>query len=328
MSNKIEKNYVQYRNEKSVYVNGKNIRFSRFISDLEKQIRKGRCASFDKTKDGYKYQLLEISAGYEHVNYEVEIGSNTDSDLNIEMNRLCVLANSDAIKKKYAKFKKDVYTKPKHIIGRNFIDNLSSLIGVMGLALPAFYLLGLITSILGFTALGAIMGNSGLFLPGLFKIAGALEPIVLGISALSILYTITATTIMSIKEIIDNEKHLYESKEKERNRVQKELEKEKTKKSELTKEQSVNKDKVVSKKCVPVTTNEHNAVVSFLGQRYRELEVKRNNLIVNGASREQIEDVTNEMNAIVYKVNSMMGLDNSVHTSSGPVSGPVRKLNK
>ena len=77
-----------------------------------------------------------------------------------------------------------------------------------------------------------------------------------------------------------------------------------------------------------VTNKEHNAVVSFLRQRYRELEVKRNDLIISGANREQIEDVTNEMNAIVYKVNSMMGLDNSVHTSNGPVSGPVRKLRK
>lgn len=270
--------------------------------------------------------MLEIGAGYEHVNYEVEIGSNVNSGLNVEMNRLCVLANSDVMKKKYARFKKDVYTKPKHIIFRNFIENLSSLIGVIGLALPAFYLLGLITSIVGFTALGAVMGNSGLFLPGLFKIAGALEPIILGISGLSILYTVISTAVMSIKEMIDNENHPYE--EKEHNKVQKELEKEKTKKNEVVKEHSVNKDKVVSKKCIPVTNKEHNAVVSFLGQRYRELEEKRNNLIVSGASRELIEDVTNEMNAIVYKVNSMMGLDNSVHTSSGPVSGPVRKLNK
>ena len=69
-------------------------------------------------------------------------------------------------------------------------------------------------------------------------------------------------------------------------------------------------------------------VTTFLGQRYRELEEKRNKLIISGASREQIEDVTNEMNAIVYKVNSMMGLDNGVHTSSGPISGPVHKLKK
>lgn len=323
---KIEKNYVQYRNENCVYVNGKNVRFNRFISDLERQIRKGRCASFDKTKDGYKYQLLEIGAGYEHVNYEVEIGSNVNSDLNVEMNRLCVLANSEGMKKKYTRFKKDVYTKPKHIIFRNFIENLSSLIGVIGLALPAFYLLGLITSIAGFTALGAVMGNSGLFLPGLFKIAGALEPMVLGISGLSILYTVISTAVMSIKEMIDNENHPYEEREKERNKVQKELEKEKTKKNEAVREQSVSKNKVTSKKCVPVTNKEHNAVVSFFGQRYRELEAKRNNLIVSGASKEQIEDVTNEMNAIVYKVNSMMGLDNSVHTSSGSISGPVRKL--
>lgn len=66
----------------------------------------------------------------------------------------------------------------------------------------------------------------------------------------------------------------------------------------------------------------------ILGQRYRELEEKRNKLIISGASREQIEDVTNEMNAIVYKVNSMMGLGNGVHTSNGPISGPVHKLKK
>lgn len=322
MSEKIEKNYVQYKNEKSVYVNGKRVNFERFISDLEKKIRKGRCSSFNVTGKGYSYQLLDTD--YAYSDYEVEIYKNLESDLNAEMNRLCWLANSEVMKKRYAKFKKDIYTKPKHIIFRNFIEHISDPFGLMLFIVPTGYIVSLTLAFAAITAIGSLMGNSVLFWAGFFKVVGVLNYPAAIATTLSALYTLFGTGVMSLKEMIDNDNYPYDEREKKKEQIKKEQVKEKTKKNEVTKVQGDNKNKVVSKKYVPVQTKEHTAVVSYLGQKYRELEAKRNKLIISGASREQIEDVTNEMNAIVYKVNSMMGLDNSVHTSNGP----VRKLNK
>lgn len=324
MGKKVEKNYVQYKNEKSVYVNGKSVNFERFISDLEKKIRKGRCSSFNVIDKGYSYQLLGTDSFYAYSDYEVEIYKNLESDLNAEMNRLCLLANSEVMKKRYAKFKKDIYTKPKHIIFRNFMENISEPLGMMAFILPVCYTASLILAFASITAIGSLMGNSVLFWPGFFKVVGVLNYPVITTMTLSALYTLIKTSVMSLKEMNDNDNYPYEEREKKKDQIKKEQVKEKTKKNEVTKTQGINKNKTGSIKYVPVQTKEHSAVISYLGQKYRDLEAKRNKLIISGASKEQIEDVTNEMNAIVYKVNSMMGLDNSVHTSNGP----VRKLNK
>lgn len=329
MNKKIEKNYVQYRDENTVYVNGKSVSLEKFTSNLEKEIRKGRCSSFNASRNGYSYQLLDTI--YTYSNYEVEIGANADSDLNIEMNRLYTLANSKPMKKRYAKRKKDMYTKPKHIILRNLVDSVVSPAGAITFIVPTYYLISLVALTVGFTALGAILGNSVLFLPGLFKITGVLNYAVVGAAALGALYIAARTGIKSVKEIIDNENYPYEEREAERARIKKEQEEkvkkqeiEVAKKCEVTRTQNINKNNTINKKYEPVMSQDEKNIISYLGQQYRELEKERNKLIVTGGNATRIKELANEMNAIVYKVNSMMELDNSVYTSSGP----VRKLSK
>ena len=62
--------------------------------------------------------------------------------------------------------------------------------------------------------------------------------------------------------------------------------------------------------------------MSFLKEKYGELEQKRIELINNGGSRDEIAQVVNEMNAVVYKTNSLIsGLDKTEKTvEEKPVS--------
>lgn len=193
-------------------------------------------------------------------------------------------------------------------------------------ACPIGFGISIFVALIVAMTLGTIAGNPFMHMYDLAVIVKLFALTTLAVFLASDLYVLCRTAIKSIKEI-KNVKKEQEKLKREEERV-KIISKSKEKELARLKANEVTRSKNVTKKYALVSDKEQHMVVTFLAQRYRELEVKRNNLIVNEASREQIEDVTNEMNAIVYKVNSMMGLDNSVHTSSGPVSGPVRKLNK
>lgn len=316
--------YVQCKDNDNVYVDGKRIKLEKFVSKLEKAIIKGECDYFTKDDMGYRYCLLKDN--YRHCDYKVDLDGNNDSTLGHEMNRLCKLANSEAMEKINKKKWKDINTKPKYIFLRNLHESQNTPIGMFRFACPIGFSISMLVCLIVAVTLGVIAGNPLMYMYDLVVIGKLFALTTLAVFLASDLYVLCRTVIKSIKEKKNIEKDQEKlKKDEERAKIIKQI-----KEKELVKQKTneVNKRKNATKKYTSVSDKEQHMVATFLGQRYRELEVKRNNLIVNGASREQIEDVTNEMNAIVYKVNSMMGLDNSVHTSSGPVNGPVRKLNK
>ena len=316
--------YVQCKDNDNVYVDGKRITLEKFVSKLEKAIRKGECDYFAKDDIGYRYCLLKHI--YRYCDYKVDLNGDNSSDFRIEMDRLYKLANSEVMVKRNKKKWKDINTKPKYIFLRNLDESQNTTIGMFRFACPIGFGISILVALIVAVTLGTIAGNPFMHMYDLVVIGKLFALTTLAVFLASDLYVLCRTVIKSIKEKKNIEKDQEKLKrEEERAKIIKQI-----KGKELVKQKTneVNKRKNATKKYTSVSDKEQHMVVTFLGQRYRELEVKRNNLIVNGASREQIEDVTNEMNAIVYKVNSMMGLDNSVHTSSGPVSGPVRKLNK
>lgn len=316
--------YVQCKDNDNVYVDGKRITLEKFVSKLEKAIRKGECDYFAKDDIGYRYCLLKHI--YRYCDYKVDLNGDNSSDFRIEMDRLYKLANSEVMVKRNKKKWKDINTKPKYIFLRNLHESQDTTIGMFRFACPIGFGISILVALIVAVTLGTIAGNPFMHMYDLVVIGKLFALTTLAVFLASDLYVLCRTAIKSIKEKKNIEKDQEKLKrEEERAKIIKQI-----KGKELVKQKTneVNKRKNATKKYTSVSDKEQHMVVTFLGQRYRELEVKRNNLIVNGASREQIEDVTNEMNAIVYKVNSMMGLDNSVHTSSGPISGPVRKLNK
>lgn len=105
--------YVQCSDNGDVYVDGKRIKLEKFVSKLEKAIRKGECDYFTKDDIGYRYCLLKDN--YRHCDYKVDLNGRNDGDFNSEMNRLYKLANSEVMEKRNKKKWKDINTKPKYI---------------------------------------------------------------------------------------------------------------------------------------------------------------------------------------------------------------------
>lgn len=316
--------YVQCNDDGDVYVDGKRTKLEKFVSKLEKAIRKGECDYFAKDDIGYRYCLLKHI--YRYCDYKVDLNGDNSSDFRIEMDRLYKLANSEVMVKRNKKKWKDINTKPKYIFLRNLHESQDTTIGMFRFACPIGFGISMLVALIVAVTLGTIAGNPFMHMYDLAVIVKLFALTTLAVFLASDLYVLSRTTIKSIKEI-KNVKKEQEKLKREEERV-KIINKSKEKELARLKTNEVTRSKNVTKKYALVSDKEQHMVATFLRQRYRELEEKRNKLIISGASREQIEDVTNEMNAIVYKVNSMMGLDNSVHTSSGPISGPVRKLNK
>lgn len=48
-------------------------------------------------------------------------------------------------------------------------------------------------------------------------------------------------------------------------------------------------------------------------------KIRMKSLVASGGKKEKIEELTVEMNSIAYEYNYIMGFDNNMQTSSGPV---------
>lgn len=306
--------YVQCSDNGDVYVDGKRIKLEKFVSKLEKAIRKGECDYFTKDDIGYRYCLLKDN--YRHCDYKVDLNGGNDGDFNSEMNRLYKLANSEVMEKRNKKKWKDINTKPKYIFLRNLHESKNTLIGMFRFACPVGFSISILVGLIVAMTLGVIAGNPLMYMYDLVVYGKLCALVTLAVFLASDLYVLCRTAIKSIKEMKSIKKEQEKLKrEEERAKVIKEI-----KEKELARQKTseVTKSKNASKKCTSVSVQEQKNAILYLKQQYRKLEAERNQLIATGGSKEKIKRLANEMNSIVYECNSIMGHDN-VQTSDGPV---------
>lgn len=299
--------YVKYKNNETVYVNGREVKLDKYISKLEKSILKGTCEYFRKDETGYKYKLLKNN--YKHYEYIVNLDS-SDNKFNQEMNRLYNLSNSEDISKKYDKNTKDIQTNPKHIILRNLYESIKTKFGLLTIGAPFGWALSMLVACSYILMLGIAFGNPILYTPLLVTLSKVLSIISLSLFVSSCLYVFLRTVKKSIKEIEKQENNKDKSKEnieviswvKEKEQVEK-----------------VTKSEKVSKNYVSVVNAEESKATMYLKERYSELSKERNRLIKNNGSKDRIEELTNEMKAILYRYNSVTNREDKTNTCDGPV---------
>lgn len=294
---------IKFKNEKSLFIGDNDdvaVKAERITKKIEKYIRKGRCAKADKTDDGYNFNILDYDYSYQ--DYHIEVGEHTNSEYARESERLYKLANTKEMKKKFIKTEKDIYTKPSKIFKRNFSELLDGYSDLFILTLGASAILSLFLTL----PVGICFDFS---LPVSILISGS--PLIAQLST----FLAGIPLVNTIKELKQNKKS--KNKNDDESKVDNKTTKvEKTKKEELSQERTLN----VVKENIPVVnsdykeelnkTSKEKLVMSFLKEKYGELEQKRIELINNGGSRDEIAQVVNEMNAVVYKTNSLIsGLD-------------------
>ncbi len=303
---------IKFKNEKSLFIGDNDdvaVKAERITKKIEKYIRKGRCAKADKTDDGYNFNILDYDYSYQ--DYHIEVGEHTNSEYARESERLYKLANTKEMKKKFIKTEKDIYTKPSKIFKRNFSELVDGYSDLFILTLGASAILSLFLTL----PVGICFDFS---LPVSILISGS--PLIAQLST----FLAGIPLVNTIKELKQNKKsnkkddEVPESDEEEKANVKK----------ELSQERTLN----VVKENIPVVnsdykeelnkTSKEKLVMSFLKEKYGELEQKRIELINNGGSRDEIAQVVNEMNAVVYKTNSLIsGLDKTEKTvEEKPVS--------
>ncbi len=304
---------IKFKNEKSLFIGDNDdvaVKAERVTKKIEKYIRKGRCAKADKTDDGYNFNILDYDYSYQ--DYHIEVGEHTNSEYARESERLYKLANTKEMKKKFIKTEKDIYTKPSKIFKRNFselVDGYSDLF-ILTLGMSA------ILSLLLVIPVAVALDASASWLV-------AASPMIIQLST----FLAGIPLVNTIKELKQNKKS--KNKNDDESKVDNKTTKvEKTKKEELSQERTLN----VVKENIPVVNNGYKEelgkttnkkmVISFLKEKYGELEQKRLELISNGGSKDEIAQVVNEMNAVVYKTNSLIsGLDKTEKTvEEKPVS--------
>lgn len=288
---------IKFKNEKSLFIGDNDdvaVKAERITKKIEKYIRKGRCAKADKTDDGYNFNILDYDYSYQ--DYHIEVGEHTNSEYARESERLYKLANTKEMKKKFIKTEKDIYTKPSKIFKRNFSELVDGYSDLFILTLGASAILSLLLVIPVAVALDA----SASWLV-------AASPMIIQLST----FLAGIPLVNTIKELKQNKKsnkkddEVPESDEEEKANVKKV-------KKELSQERTLN----VVKENIPVVnsdykeelnkTSKEKLVMSFLKEKYGELERKRIELINNGGSRDEIAQVVTEMNAIVYRTNSLI----------------------
>lgn len=287
---------IKFKNEKSLFIGDKVVKVNRFTKMFEKYIRKGRCAKADKTDDGYDFKLLD--ADYTYQDYHVEVGGYANSEYARESERLYKLANTKAMKNKFAKTEKDIYTKPSKIFKRNLSKSFGDGSGLFTLTFGISAILSLLLAI----PVGVILDS---YYPANMLVAGS--PLIAQLST----FLVGIPLVNTIKELIKNKKsnkkddEVPESDEEEKKSIKK------AKKEELGQERTLNvvEEKNItknnSKEQLARTSNEK-MVISFLKNKYKELNERRIELINNGGSKDEIAQIVNEMNAVVYKTNSIM----------------------
>ena len=216
--------------------------------------------------------------------------------------------------KRYKRKWKEIHTKPKYIFLRNLYESDDTIIGRLSFALPIGWLLSTSAMLVGGIIFGTIVGNPLMHLPVLFTGAiGAVKILAVPYLA-SKLFLLGRTIVKSIKEINDRKNKRYEEKEIIKNRTEiKEKEAEKEKVKEIT------ESKNDTKKYVSIRNVEESKTISYLKERYNELSKERNKLIRNNGSKDRIEELTNEMKAILYRYNSMTNREDKTNTYDGPV---------
>lgn len=289
---------IKFKNEKSLFIGDDvAVKADRVTKKIEKYIRKGRCAKADKTDDGYNFKLIDYDYSYQ--DYHIEVGEHTNSEYARESERLYKLANTEAMKKKFVKTEKDIYTKPSKIFKRNLSESFGDGSGLFTLTFGISAILSLLLAI----PAGVILDS---YYPANMLVAGS--PLIAQLST----FLVGIPLVNTIKELKQNKKskkkddEVPESDEKEKKSVKK------TKQEELSQERTLN----VVKEDTSVVNNDYKEelnktskeklVISFLKEKYGELEQKRLELINNGGSRDEIAQVVNEMNAIVYRTNSLI----------------------
>lgn len=304
---------IKFKNEKSLFIGDNDdvaVKAERVTKKIEKYIRKGRCAKADKTDDGYNFNILDYDYSYQ--DYHIEVGEHTNSEYARESERLYKLANTKEMKKKFIKTEKDIYTKPSKIFKRNFSELVDGYSDLFILTLGMSAILSLLLVIPVAVALDASASWLVTASPMIIQLSTFLAGIPL---------------VNTIKELKQNKKS--KNKNDDESKVDNKTTKvEKTKKEELSQERTLN----VVKENIPVVNNGYKEelgkttnkkmVISFLKEKYGELEQKRLELISNGGSKDEIAQVVNEMNAVVYKTNSLIsGLDKTEKTvEEKPVS--------
>ena len=290
---------IKFKNEKSLFIGDNDdvaVKAERITKKIEKYIRKGRCAKADKTDDGYNFNILDYDYSYQ--DYHIEVGEHTNSEYARESERLYKLANTKEMKKKFIKTEKDIYTKPSKIFKRNFSELVGGYSDLFILTFGASAILSLFLTL----PVGICFDFS---LPVSILISGS--PLIAQLST----FLAGIPLVNTIKELKQNKKsnkkddEVPESDEEEKANVKKV-------KKELSQERTLN----VVKENIPVVnsdykeelnkTSKEKLVMSFLKEKYGELEQKRIELINNGGSRDEIAQVVNEMNAIVYRTNSLI----------------------
>lgn len=315
--------YVQCTADGDVYVGGKRTKLEKFVSKLEKAIRKGECHYFAKDDIGYRYCLLKDS--YRYCDYKVDLNGDNSSNFRIEMDRLYKLANSEVMVKRNKKKWKDINTKPKYIFLRNLDESQNTTIGMFRFACPIGFGISMLVALIVAVTLGTIAGNPFMRMYDLAVIGKLYALTTLAVFLASDLYVLCRTAIKSIKEIKNVKKEQEKSKREEKRvavkkqTVEKELATSKAKK--------VTKDESIVKKhgLVP---NQEEKVILYLREQYKKLEIERNQLIACGGSKDKIIELANEMNAIVYKYNSIVGCIKDENEETYSSRGPVHKLKK
>lgn len=289
---------IKFKNEKSLFIGGDDVavKAERVIKKIEKYIRKGRCAKADKTDDGYNFNILDYDYSYQ--DYHIEVGEHTNSEYARESERLYKLANTKEMKKKFIKTEKDIYTKPSKIFKRNFSELVDGYFDLFILTFGASAILSLLLSIPVGVIFDASYSASWLI---------ACSPMIIQLST----FLAGIPLVNTIKELIKNKKtkksddEVPESDEKEKASVKKVnlMEPNKIKGLDAIKEIPVvknNSQEMLAK------TRKQKAIILFLKNKYRELDERRIELINNGGSKEEIIQIVNEMNALAYKVNTII----------------------
>ncbi len=289
---------IKFKNEKSLFIGGDDVavKAERVTKKIEKYIRKGRCAKADKTNDGYNFNILDYDYSYQ--DYHIEVGEHTNSEYARESERLYKLANTKEMKKKFIKTEKDIYTKPSKIFKRNFSELFDGYSDLFILTLGASAILSLFLTL----PVGICFDFS---LPVSMLISGS--PLIAQLST----FLAGIPLVNTIKELIKNKKtkksddEVPESDEEEKASVKKVNLKEpnKIKGLDAIKEIPVvknNSQEMLAK------TRKQKAIVLFLKNKYRELDERRIELINNGGSKEEIIQIVNEMDALAYKVNTII----------------------
>ncbi len=289
---------IKFKNEKSLFIGGDDVavKAERVTKKIEKYIRKGRCAKADKTNDGYNFNILDYDYSYQ--DYHIEVGEHTNSEYARESERLYKLANTKEMKKKFIKTEKDIYTKPSKIFKRNFSELFDGYSDLFILTLGASAILSLFLTL----PVGICFDFS---LPVSMLISGS--PLIAQLST----FLAGIPLVNTIKELKQNKKsnkkddEVPGSDKEEKATVKKVnlMKPNKIKGLDDIKEISVvknNSQEMLAK------TRKQKAIILFLKNKYRELDERRIELINNGGSKEEIIQIVNEMNALAYKVNTII----------------------